>query len=329
MKKKITIFFSWATEHPENKKFILEMLDIVKKKLVDISIEAIIQESTSDVEGYVRIDDVIDLRISKCDFFIADLSPIGTLNSGKLVVNPNVCYEVGYMLGNHGDSRVFGFYNEETVVNPSVELPFDFNHRRATRFKINKDAEAKIKNMNKYADMIVNSILNYDNNGNLNSNCPLKKHDIDINEYISDNMENFKYLVCDGPFENFEKFGENQYDFLYEFMIELEKKKNEFHNSSLEVIRKQLLKSLIDFKAFQNCHTFYLINKFTKCTERYFILNHPRRCSELGYPVIIDENENDYRLDKYNEVSDKYRELALQLIDAYENLEKRFIDLTE
>lgn len=331
--KNINIFFSWASEHLENKRFILDTLEQVKQKLSKTGIILNIQESTSDLPGFVKIDDVIFQRIEKCDFFVADLSPIGVIND-KHIVNPNVCYEMGHMLGRHGVARIFGLYNEKSVENPSKQLPFDFSHNRVMRFKINKDESAKKNKMDQYANLIHATIIEFDSKGDLNSSFPLKEHDIMINDVIVENMEKFKGFVH-GFTERLDIYNgadiknniPGEYDFLMDFDAFLSKTINMFSDSSLEIMRKDLFLALRKFELFQSIYTHEYFDNNLRCTKRYFILEHPGRCNEFNLPIISDGDEGRPEMKVYVEEDQEYRQSAFDLLECYNLLQKRYIHL--
>lgn len=332
---KTNLFFSWASEFNDNKKFILDVLNKTKEilKLNDIDLD--VQESTNGVNGFVKIDDVIFERIEKCDFFVADLSPICEHKDKKLP-NPNVCFELGYMIGRHGESRVFGMYNEETVKNPSKELPFDFSHNRTMKFKINKDLEAKIKKIEEYASIIAKVILDFFQKGDLHSRQPLKNNDIELNDKIKKNMENFKFLVT-GFTERLEVYNDRdykknlpgEYEFMSDFAHFLNVSTNRFSNDSLEVFRNKLKQAIDDFIWKQVTSTFDYLGNNVRCTKRYLILEHPSIAVKEGFPYIPDGDETADEIQSYVKEANEYRKSAYKILEIYEELEKRYIYLVD
>lgn len=333
--KKCDIFFSWASEYPNNRKFILEILDEVKQSLKEKDVDLEIQESTSDLPGFVDINNAIFQRIEKCDFFIADLSIVENV-SNKKIPNPNVCFELGMMMGRHGESRIFGMYNDDYIDNPSIELPFDFSHNRAMRFKTNDTSKSKC------VETIVQTILQFKENGDLNSRQPLKEHDTKLHNYIADNMEKYKDLI-NGFTENLEVYNgtdvtnniDGDYDFLYDFIEYLKRFENRFADSSLESLREKLYISIVEFVNYQAYHTheyFRDCGSFRKSTKLYLIENYPEKCIKYSLPVICDDTrKEEYKeqMEPFIKESEKYHNLAQKVLQCHKELEDRYIFLQQ
>ena len=338
----IKIFFSWASEHDSTKRFILNILERVKQKLLVENICVEINESTANIVGFVRIEDIILKRIEECDFFVADLTPIPVEKWNKPITNSNVSFELGYMIGRHGVDRVFGMCNTKYLSNPASDLPFDFSHNRVMRISSKGTNEEKEKNIENYAETIASVILGFNKNGNLHSVQPLTKHDGEVNERISVDMERFKELV--NGIERFECFsGGNSttdepgdYDFLTDLAYYLENQKNHFANASLEVYRKELYIAIVEFVHIQamvtyNCYLGIGGSRFIYCTKMYVINNFPEVAEDNHLPnsLKMDNSNFEKAIVPFEEESKKYRDAANKIIECYGNLEKRYLSLVD
>lgn len=333
MGEKVTIFFSWSNEHQNTKKYILKLLDYLKEDIKDNGITLNIVESTSNALGFAKIEEVILDSIDQCDFFVADLTP----TKGKGTVNSNVCFELGYMAGHHGTERIFGICNKKYVKNPSTELPFDFSHNRVLLINAESVAE-EVSNMQKYADIIKNSIIEFKEHGNLCSRQPLHAHDRQISEIICKSLNHLKEMVF-GFTERLEVYSgadpkntcPGDYDFLDELVAYMKKCENQYSNTSLEKLRQSLLKALCDFLAYQSCHTFdFFPDKFRRCTKLYLIEEHPGLCLEYGLPCIFPTDDKYEEIIKpFKEESNEYRAKAEKVIECYMKLEERFVYLSD
>jgi hypothetical protein len=120
------------------KKAIQRELETIAKKLEKEDINLIIDHDTRDRVGTQNIDIEVLQKISSCDIFIADVTPVCKILSNnntsipvKLISNPNVMYESGYALARKGLCKmIFLALLEpgETI----AQLPFDINHNTIT-----------------------------------------------------------------------------------------------------------------------------------------------------------------------------------------------------
>lgn len=132
------VFFSWQSDRIDVKKAIQRELDTIAKKLEKEDINLIIDHDTRDRVGTQNIDIEVLQKISSCDIFIADVTPVCKILSNnntsipvKLISNPNVMYESGYALARKGLGKmIFLALLEpgETI----AQLPFDINHNTIT-----------------------------------------------------------------------------------------------------------------------------------------------------------------------------------------------------
>lgn len=124
--RRITIFFSWQSDTPQNHSKIKKGLEKACRKLsTELSCEVVYDESTRGESGSPKIDDVVERKIDLCDVFVADATPV-TEHRGKLCPNSNVMYELGRACGIHPYQRIVTLMAKG---NWEVKnLPFDINH---------------------------------------------------------------------------------------------------------------------------------------------------------------------------------------------------------
>lgn len=139
--KQYRLFFSWQNDRTEFKTIISSVLKKVATNLAKENIELVIDQDTRDRIGIRNIAvEVLD-KISNCDIFVADLTPITTYNSKgsnkplKLIPNSNVMFELGYVLHAKGENHVIALASLDKNTNEHIEfLPFDINHMTITLF---------------------------------------------------------------------------------------------------------------------------------------------------------------------------------------------------
>lgn len=129
MKKEFTIFYSWQSDllTSDNKNYINKVLRNVcaaLEKKYDIKIT--IDSDSKGTSGGQTIEDAILNKITRCDLFVADVSPICRVNEGKAVSNSNVMYELGYASALLGKCRVIKVWND--AYGNVKDGPFDINH---------------------------------------------------------------------------------------------------------------------------------------------------------------------------------------------------------
>lgn len=81
MKKKYAFFYSWQNDTDGDRQYLRNVLqnsvDAIKKEL-DIDIQ--IDSDSRDEDGAKSIDVAILKKISNCDFFVCDVTPVGKLH---------------------------------------------------------------------------------------------------------------------------------------------------------------------------------------------------------------------------------------------------------
>lgn len=146
MKTNYYIFFSWQSDVKGNKSFIdrsiRNAINEIKTDPDWTNMNITYDHSTMNRSGSPSIVDTIHQKINTCDVFIADVTPIATINGKntnqeKLIPNPNVMAESGFALRALGENQIiFLIKNGEGDVN---DLPFDIRHRRINFFNNNSN----------------------------------------------------------------------------------------------------------------------------------------------------------------------------------------------
>lgn len=94
-----TIFYSWQSDISPARNKIKRALEQACRNLSRTLDTANRPELDSDVQGTYGsepITETIFAKIDECDIFVADVTPVTSLDSGKLLPNPNVMIELGY-----------------------------------------------------------------------------------------------------------------------------------------------------------------------------------------------------------------------------------------
>ncbi len=141
--KETTIFYSWQSNNSKTRSYVESALKKAVKNIAeDPDIEAAprVDKDTQDVAGAVHIVDTIKRKIDECGVFLADVSLIDSVSSGKLIVNQNVMFELGYAIGRHSESRVIMVANAD--LGDIKNLPFDISHHRVIQFSLANDPKA-------------------------------------------------------------------------------------------------------------------------------------------------------------------------------------------
>ena len=95
--------------------------------------------STQNRSGSPDIISTVHSKINQCDVFIADITPIVSIESRdddkeKLIPNPNVMEESGFALRAIGENRIIFLMRDDK--GRTEDSPFDIRHRRINRFDI-------------------------------------------------------------------------------------------------------------------------------------------------------------------------------------------------
>lgn len=132
-KSKYTIFYSWQSDVKKSRYAIESAINGAISFLLDnhgLNIE--LDQSTWNIPGMPKIEDVVKDKIEKCDIFIADITPI-TSKDSKQIPNPNVLIELGYALKAIGPNSIILVAQNDGSWEVK-DLPFDINHHRVILF---------------------------------------------------------------------------------------------------------------------------------------------------------------------------------------------------
>lgn len=139
------IFWSWQSDRGQRvcRHFVREALD---RAVATINAELRVEDSdrpddseegpirvdqdTEGAIGYVDVAKIILDKIDNCTVFVADMTSLGRSETGRLVQNPNVLFELGYAFRAKGVRRIVTVANTAWKFRPE-DLPFDVRHRRA------------------------------------------------------------------------------------------------------------------------------------------------------------------------------------------------------
>lgn len=147
MKPIYKLFYSWQSDTSKEtnlnsiRQSLRDASSLVESEIEDTRIE--VDEATRETTGSPNIPQTIFNKISASDIFICDLTTINTSapTEFRRVPNPNVLIELGYAIATLGWERIIMVFNEVHGTFP-IDLPFDIDRHRSTRFKI-KDKNDK------------------------------------------------------------------------------------------------------------------------------------------------------------------------------------------
>lgn len=186
--KKRIIFYSWQSDDRKSKNFIEKCLKNAIKTLEGdpaLDFRPELDDSTKGRMGAVDIPATITEKIDNCDVFVADLSFVGEYNNRKLV-NQNVLYELGYMIGKRTANRVIMLFNADS--GEIKDLPFDISHRRVIPFSIQNDKKGE-----QLTPSLANLLSTYLQNAELWERLP-KNIEIELDSEELDIMKLFKSM---------------------------------------------------------------------------------------------------------------------------------------
>ncbi len=143
-KDEVTIFYSWQSDEPKTRsyieKYLKNAIDGVASK-PDLEISPRMDKDTQDEVGAVHIAETIKKKIDKCGIFVADVSLVDKGASGRLLVNQNVLFELGYTVGKKSESSVILVAN--TDLGDLKNLPFDIAYNRIIGFSLKNDPKGE------------------------------------------------------------------------------------------------------------------------------------------------------------------------------------------
>jgi len=161
---KISIFYSWQSDLPNNKNrsFIEDCIKNATKEIEsrEIYLNVAIDRDTKDTTGTPDIASTIFSKIDKTSIFIADISFINPDFDGRKTPNPNVLIELGYAAKTIGWENIICVFNTE--FGKVEELPFDLRFRRPLSYKIEnpKNKTKDRENLSKTLQTAIKSIIN-------------------------------------------------------------------------------------------------------------------------------------------------------------------------
>lgn len=161
------VFLAWQSELYDTQKYIKGQLRKVKNMFAEKgdNLDIIFYPAQNEA-GSPSIPDLIIEQIKESDVFIADLSTVANLESGKELSNANVMFELGVARAYLGENRIIILVDKD--VTNIEKLAFDINHSRITSF--DKADQSFYKNLCEYIIKAINyaknqrNILNYSMN---------------------------------------------------------------------------------------------------------------------------------------------------------------------
>lgn len=141
-------FWSWQSDHDLKtaKYFVRDALkqaakDLNKELELDEADRIEIDHDTQGVPGTPEVWPTILDKIDGATAFIADVSPVGVSEAGKLLQNPNVMVELGYARRALSTTRIILVANSVYLPRPE-DLPFDLRGGRApVTYRLESDAD--------------------------------------------------------------------------------------------------------------------------------------------------------------------------------------------
>jgi hypothetical protein len=149
------IFYSWQswTDRKRNFKFIEDALqDAIEQLKLDETLpiekadrdDLALDAATKGEGGAVGIANTILRKITECEIFVCDVTPVIHVSSKDKtngVPNPNVSLELGYAAARRGWKQIICLCN--TAYGSITDLPFDIQHRKVIGYKLAEDDDIK------------------------------------------------------------------------------------------------------------------------------------------------------------------------------------------
>lgn len=154
-------FYSWQSDKKDVSQKIETALKNKFKEMEKRGIYIELVKATDGISGGRVLEEVILENIKRCDFFIADLTPVARHTNcdgkTKLVPNPNCMLEFGYALRHFHPECVIAYMQLEDYDNHH-ELPFDLNHRTYNHFKPGVNVKIDEREILRIIDIVNKSI---------------------------------------------------------------------------------------------------------------------------------------------------------------------------
>ncbi len=163
---KVSIFYSWQSDLPNNKNrsFIYNAIEKALKNIystTDSITEYIIDSDSRDEVGTPDLVHSIFSKIDACDIFIADISIINGVNCNdfkyRRTPNPNVLIELGYASRAIGWSKIICIYNSEHA--QIEELPFDIRSRKPIIYDTRQEKSKQKDRLISYLETQIRDII--------------------------------------------------------------------------------------------------------------------------------------------------------------------------
>ncbi len=156
--EEITIFYSWQSDLPDNRKIIRNALHQAVPTLEENDVKITLDEATRGKVGSPNIPSTIIEKIKRADIFIGDVTTINSIcdcNTRK-TPNPNVVFELGFATSILGWDRIVLLVNT-SYTDLSKDLPFDFDRHRMSKFEFGPD-DSKHKSTTNLASFLADII---------------------------------------------------------------------------------------------------------------------------------------------------------------------------
>lgn len=144
MKDKFVIFYSWMSDRPkkQNIKFIRKVLNHDCNKLAkEFGVKIVVDSDSRSEDGSKPIEESILKKITECDLFVGDITPIfphcPLIWWDKPTPNPNVMYELGFAVSSLGWNRCIMVWNSK--YGAVGKAPFDIRNHSTVSYKIGKN----------------------------------------------------------------------------------------------------------------------------------------------------------------------------------------------
>jgi hypothetical protein len=144
--KQETIFYSWQSDVlPRNNRNLIE--DALKRAIKAINKEAsfvnefILDRDTKGVLGAPIIAETVLDKVKKSSTFLADVTIIGKIDSGKAVINSNVSDRTRICFCDVTEGALILVFN--LAYGRIEDLPFDLKHRRVMTYNLAEEATAE------------------------------------------------------------------------------------------------------------------------------------------------------------------------------------------
>ena len=151
---KVTIFYSWQSDLPNNtnrgliERALQKAIDSIKADAETV-LEPCLERDTAGVPGTPDIATTIFRKIDECQVFVGDVSIINAASADRKMPNPNVLLELGYAARAVSWDNVICVFN--TAYGDVSDLPFDLRLRRMCTYAVTAEQAVKADERDKLA----------------------------------------------------------------------------------------------------------------------------------------------------------------------------------